>query len=52
MNWSLVGGLALLILWLVLAFVMAIPNGWVHLPLAAGTVLIARGIVEADARRG
>jgi hypothetical protein len=32
----------------VLAFVLAIPSGWVHLLLAAGAVLIAAGIVETD----
>ncbi len=37
-----------LILWAVLAFAMAIPSGWVHLPLAAGVVLLAIGIVEAE----
>ena len=34
-----------LILWLVLAFALAIPSGWVHLPLAIGCILIARAIV-------
>ncbi len=38
-----------LALWLVLAFVLAIPSGWVHAALGVGCVLLARGIVG---RRG
>ena len=30
---------------MILAFWLAIPSGWVHLPLAVGTVLIAIGVV-------
>jgi hypothetical protein len=41
---SIAGGVACLGLWIVLAFVVAIPSGWVHLPLAIGAVLIARGL--------
>jgi len=40
-----------LVLWAVLAFALAIPSGWVHTFLAAGVVLIAIGVVEADQRR-
>ena len=39
-----------LALWVVLAFVVAIPKGWVHVPLAAGTVLIAFGIIQLPPR--
>jgi uncharacterized membrane protein len=39
------------VLWLVLAFGMAIPSGWVHVPLAACAVLIVVGIVKADEAR-
>lgn len=34
-----------LVIWVVLAFVVAIPSGWVHVPLAVGFVLLARGLV-------
>lgn len=51
MNLYFLLALISLILWAVLALAMAIPSGWVHLPLAVGTVLVAVGIVEADARR-
>ena len=47
MNISFILAIACLILWVVLAFVVAIPSGWVHLPLAAGTVLLARAVVES-----
>ncbi len=38
-------GTASLGAWMILAFWLAIPSGWVHLPLAVGTVLIAIGVV-------
>lgn len=48
MNLSFVLALVCLIAWVALAFAWAIPSGWVHLPLAIGTVLIAKGIVDRD----
>jgi hypothetical protein len=45
---SILGGVACLGVWIVLAFVVAIPSGWVHLPLAVGVGLIARGLVLAQ----
>lgn len=39
---SLVAGVASLLLWVVLAFVMPVASGVVHLLLAAGTVLLIR----------
>jgi hypothetical protein len=42
------GGLACIALWVVLAFVLAIPSGWVHLPLAVGVVLMATAIVLTE----
>ena len=38
-------GTASLGAWIILAFGLAVPSGWVHIPLAVGTVLIAMGIV-------
>ena len=35
-----------LIVWEVLVFVLTIPSGWVHVPLAAGCILLALGIVR------
>ena len=34
--------------WAVLAFVVAIPSGWVHLLLAVGATLVAAGIVKTN----
>jgi TRAP-type C4-dicarboxylate transport system permease small subunit len=45
MHIVVAGAILCLILWLVLAFALAIPSGWVHLPLAIGCILIARAIV-------
>ena len=39
---SLVAGVASLLLWILLAFVMPVASGVVHLLLAAGTVLLIR----------
>jgi hypothetical protein len=45
MNQYAIGGAVLLVLWVLLAFVFAIPSGWVHAPLALGCVLLARAVV-------
>jgi hypothetical protein len=45
MNLELGAALLLLIAWVLLVFVAAIPSGWVHVPLALGCLLVARGIV-------
>jgi uncharacterized membrane protein len=39
------------VLWVVLAFVLAIPSGWVHVPLMAAALLAVKGIVDGGARR-
>ena len=44
-NASLIGGLALLALWVVLAFVAPVGAGWVHLLMASGVVLLIRRVV-------
>ncbi len=38
-------GLVLIILWVIGTFVVNIATGWVHAPLAVGSILIAIGIV-------
>ena len=45
MRNSFIIAAVLLVTWVVLAFVAAIPSGWVHIPLGVGVVFIARGIV-------
>jgi len=44
MNLFVIAALLSLAAWVVLAFVLAVPSGWVHVPLAAGCVLMARGL--------
>lgn len=46
MRLTLLGAIGSLVLWGVLAFVMAIPSGWAHLPLAVGVVLLAKVIID------
>ncbi len=41
----LIVGLVLIILWVLGTFVANLATGWVHAPLAVGSVLIAMGIV-------
>ncbi len=45
MNVSLIAGVLLLVLWIVLAFVIPVGAGWVHLLMAAGVVLLIRRVV-------
>ena len=51
MNRYFLLALVSLAVWVVLAFAMAIPSGFVHIFLAMGVVLIAVGIVQADEGR-
>lgn len=44
-RWSLVLGVALMIAWIVLGLVVPLGAGWVHLLLAAGVMLLIRGVV-------
>ncbi len=50
MNRYLVVAVACIIAWVVLAFALAIPSGWVHVPLAAGCILLARGLMGTTTR--
>lgn len=45
MNVSLIAGVLLLVVWIVLAFVIPVGAGWVHLLMAAGVVLLIRRVV-------
>ena len=40
-----------LALWIVLAFVIAWPSGWAHVPLVGAALLAVRAIVAGDAER-
>jgi uncharacterized membrane protein len=50
-HWFTVGAVVSLLAWIVLAFVLAFPTGWVHVPLVIGVLLVVRAIVAADAER-
>ena len=51
MNRYLVLAVACIVVWVILAFGLAIPSGWVHVPLAAGGILLARGILGTGTRQ-
>ena len=44
-NVSLVGGVVLLVAWVLLAFVFPVGAGWVHLLMAGGVMLLIRRVV-------
>jgi len=50
MNVYLIVGIACLVLWGILLFGLAVPSGWVHVPLAVGFVLVARGLMAPRKR--
>ncbi len=45
MSLAFAGAIISLLGWAILAFVLAVPSGWVHLPLALGCVLLARAFM-------
>lgn len=50
-RWLSIAAVLCFALWIVLAFVLAFPTGWVHVPLVFGVLLVVRAIVAADAER-
>jgi len=44
-----IAGCALLGVWMVVTFGLAIPSGWTHVPLAVGVVFLAIGVVTWNA---
>jgi len=45
MNVTLTVAVALLIVWIALAFVAQVPSGYVHILYAVGTTLLARRVL-------
>ena len=45
---EIIAGFVLLVAWGVLQFVVQPATGWIHVALAAGVVLIVRGIAKRD----
>lgn len=52
MNYWILVALVLLVAWAVGVFIVAPATGWVHVPLAVGTVLLARGLMGRRRREG
>jgi uncharacterized membrane protein len=50
-HWLTLTAILCFVAWIVLAFVLAYPTGWVHVPLVFGVLLVVRAIVAADAER-
>jgi len=50
MNVFVIVGMTCLVLWGVLLFGLAVPSGWIHVPLAVGCVLVARGLMVSRKR--
>jgi hypothetical protein len=51
-GWIFAGAVGCLGVWIFLAFVAAVPNGWVHIFLALGTTLVGVAIVEGGPADG
>jgi hypothetical protein len=49
---AVLGGAVCVAVWIVLAFVVAIPSGWVHILLAIGVVLFSVAIIESAPANG
>ena len=50
MNATLLGAVAMLVVWIILVFVLQTPSGWVHLPYVAAVLLFARRILVGAPR--
>lgn len=46
MNAPILMGAASLVVWGILVFLLAIPSGWVHVPLVLGVLLFVKGIAD------
>ena len=45
MNVYLLASVVCFAAWVIIAFVVAWPTGWAHVPLIAAVVLLAKGVV-------
>lgn len=50
MNATVLATIILVVLWIGLAFVAAVPQGWVHLLYAAAAILFARRVLVGAPR--
>ncbi len=44
-------GVACVVMWIIVAFVIPLRSGWAHVPLGVGVVLIGMGIVISSEKR-
>jgi hypothetical protein len=42
-------GSILLLIWLIMQFGMTISNGWIHIALIVGVIMLIKGIASSDA---
>jgi hypothetical protein len=49
-NLTLLSVIVLLVAWIVLAFVVAVPAGWVHLCYAVAAILLVRRVLVGAPR--
>ena len=50
MNATLLGAVAMVIVWIILVFALQTPSGWVHVPYVAAVLLFARRILAGAPR--
>jgi uncharacterized membrane protein len=50
MNLPAIAAILCLVVWITLAFWLALPTGWVHVPLILGVLLIVKAIVDGKAK--
>jgi hypothetical protein len=50
MNQSGIVAILCFLVWIVLTFVMALPTGWVHVPLIVGVLATVKAIVDQSER--
>ena len=50
MNLPGIAAVLCLMVWITLAFWLALPTGWVHIPLIIGVLLIVKAIVDGKHR--
>jgi hypothetical protein len=50
MNVFVAVALVCLAVWGILVFGLAVSSGWIHIPLAVGCVLLARGLIVTRRR--
>ena len=50
MNLPAIAAVLCFVVWATLAFWLALPTGWVHIPLIIGVLLVVKAIVDGKPR--